>query len=520
MSCPNGAGPLQLPIRNVTISDDARGSFWGIEVGVGTPQQILSLAPSFSVRDFYVSNSADCEKGNSTCIALRGGVFDSSASSTFVRDTQEQWNGTDPGNQDAAHNVFFHDTVRFGANGSTDNMPMALNSPGYGFSGGFPLHPNSSFLRTIFANDDVPSKAFGLYVGSTAPENPDNGLLVVGGYDQARVAGQFYEGQIPADDCAFCLEIQTLAWDGDNTSSPLIEDNGDPRTRIQLEPFTMQVDLPPAIYSRFLTATGGTHNTTLRAPVYPPSAIPKGNLSVTFTNGHRATVPASELFVHQQKYEDGLYTLDNDADVWSVVFNQSSGTLTNTHLWGTAFLSQQYVVVDEERAQWRIAKAVKAINDEVVKPNITVICAEDQDYAIISGRGKGISKGAIAGGVIGGVIGIVMIMFAVWFFLRRRRSKRQELDASPVHEKSSSPPPYHADAVAIEVDAPRLSGRPPMSELSDQHSTNRWTSGANEVEGSEAATELWTPKSMTAVEMPADSIQQNKEADSIQRNKE
>ena len=59
-----------------------------------------------------------------------------------------------------------------------------------GAQSGLPLGTNSSFLRAAVAGGVAPSQVFGLWPGSRSV-NPQDGLLVIGGYDRSRMSSNF-----------------------------------------------------------------------------------------------------------------------------------------------------------------------------------------------------------------------------------------------------------------------------------------------------------------------------------------
>ena len=133
MGCPNGATPLLLPIENVTVSESGVAISRGIAIGVGNPQQILSILPSTASDDLFITNVANCgDSKNDTCIGTVGGVFSPGKSSSYVVTTKSQWNGTKDYDVDGGSYIFFNDELRYGETGSELGYPTYMNEPGYG----------------------------------------------------------------------------------------------------------------------------------------------------------------------------------------------------------------------------------------------------------------------------------------------------------------------------------------------------------------------------------------------------
>ena len=130
MTCPNGVAPLQLPIANYSVTQDGVGITRGIELGIGTPQQAFSLFPGASFQNVFAFNSADCgNASNDSCIAIKGGVFSSKASSSFVQSIRTQWNGTQEDDEGA--DIYFNDVLSYGSTGQSPGFPIIMNWPGY-----------------------------------------------------------------------------------------------------------------------------------------------------------------------------------------------------------------------------------------------------------------------------------------------------------------------------------------------------------------------------------------------------
>lgn len=131
MLCRNSASPLLLAWNNVTVSQDGVAITRGIEVALGSPKQVFSLIPSIGDNDMFVFNIADCiSASNDTCIAERGGVFDSNSSTTYQLTTQSAWNGTYEVTQGSY--IYFNDELNVGYGGVVPGYPVFMDQNGYG----------------------------------------------------------------------------------------------------------------------------------------------------------------------------------------------------------------------------------------------------------------------------------------------------------------------------------------------------------------------------------------------------
>lgn len=340
MSCPNGASPLELPITNVTVSQDGKAVMRGIEVSVGTPQQVFSLGPAVVSDDLFVYNIADCgSTSNDTCIGPKGGVFNPKASSSYALTTQAQWNGTKNAQDlDTGSFIYFNDVLSYGSGEPQVGYPLFMNQPGHGSQGGLPLGQNSSFLRILFEAGQIPSQVWGMWPGSRSVFNPVDGLVVVGGYDTARVNGEWTT--FPTfNKCPTCAVITNLTYEYEGGSTSLFA-NSSETLEVGLDPFVHGLELPQDIFDRFANASQATYNETLELLTYPVGTV-GGNISVTMSNGFKTTMVASELFTRPRTYKEGVYSISDDNVTISVITNSTDAGYVAS--WGMPYLTMNYV---------------------------------------------------------------------------------------------------------------------------------------------------------------------------------
>lgn len=122
--------PLSLPWSNVTVSTNGVAVTRGIELGIGTPNQIFSLRPSTTLNNTRLSNVLDCvSEANTSCVGGKGGVYDSSKSSSFVVSIKDRWNGSAADTETATGSyVYFNDVMEFQSNGTVWGFPLVEDS--------------------------------------------------------------------------------------------------------------------------------------------------------------------------------------------------------------------------------------------------------------------------------------------------------------------------------------------------------------------------------------------------------
>lgn len=102
----------------------------GIEVGIGSPNQIFSFRPSSTLNNTRINNIKGCgSASNDSCIGSEGGVFDPSKSNTYQVSIKAQWNGSQIDEEDpTGAYVYFNDDVNFQSNGHVEGFPLVMDS--------------------------------------------------------------------------------------------------------------------------------------------------------------------------------------------------------------------------------------------------------------------------------------------------------------------------------------------------------------------------------------------------------
>lgn len=135
MSCANSAQPLGLTIENVTVSSDGKAVLRGVAVGIGNPQQVMSLSPTTSDSNAWLFLPSACSSTtNDTCLAFNGGEYNSAASTTFAQTTKDAWNGTHDSQAFNWSVIYFNDQFRVGTSAYFEGFPLSILDGSYGGS--------------------------------------------------------------------------------------------------------------------------------------------------------------------------------------------------------------------------------------------------------------------------------------------------------------------------------------------------------------------------------------------------
>ena len=486
--------PLVLPWSNVTVSTNGLAVTRGIELGIGTPNQIFGLRPSTTLNNTRLVNVLDCvSETNTSCVGGKGGVYDSSKSSTFLAVIKDRWNGSTFDTETSTGSyVYFTDVIDFQANSTVPGFPLVEDSDvvsGKSFENfrlakaycrscdiqhaarkprklgvhlllicctsggqaGLPLGKDSSFLAAVTKAKVAPSEAWGLWAGDRSLD-PVDGELVIGGYDKARTIGNF--STFPLGDwsqsrpCPLQVTVKSVTYvDPYYGSYAILNDTTDEVMAACVEPFQERFTFTPDMASNFAYITD--YNGTDEDFTYPIDDAPLGNLTITLDNGYTTTIP-NEKFVTLLRGSDknGRYVVTNSSVAEAgIAYNIDDDDDDVQPLLGGLFLSMNYLVVDYEKNQFQMAPAIQGVQPDSSR-DLETLCTPTATPSppptatptplsgSLSGSGGGVNRGAIAGGVVGGVAGLAIVGAIVFFLFRRRRQQRRQ----PIQQ----PPAYNS----------------------------------------------------------------------------
>ncbi|KAF2871115.1 hypothetical protein BDV95DRAFT_595011 [Massariosphaeria phaeospora] len=429
--------PLSLTWSNITVTQDGLGVTRGIELGVGSPHQVFSFRPSTTLNNTRINNVLNCgSAGNNSCIGGLGGGFEQSKSRTYSLSIKSQWNGSAIDQEDSTGAfVYFNDDVGFQSQGDVDGFPLVMESEvGGGSQSGLPLGTNSSFLRAAVAGGVAPSQVFGLWSGSRGV-NPRDGMLIIGGYDRARIKSGADSTTFPVGQwsleraCPLQVTITNLTYAG----LPLINPERKPIIAC-IEPSAQRFTFPPTIATNFALLTGQNSTTYPKGMHYNTANRPTGDLQITLSNGYQSTIPNDELFAPLRgSDQNGRYAITNDSIVEAFIRdNRDKDPGDVNHEIGAMFLTFNYLTVDYAKNEFSLAPAkTKSLSE--IPPDPVMVCTPDPSGPAPPPPPPSSSStnvGAIAGGVVGGVGGLALIAGLAFALLRRNRNAKKGLSVS------------------------------------------------------------------------------------------
>lgn len=357
-----------------------------------------------------------------------------------------------------------------------------MNEPDYRAT--LPLGIDSSFLNYVVDSGQASSRTYGLWAGSESEEAPQDGLLVVGGYDESRLKSASTTFPMFSD-CPTCAILTAITYDAGGTSTTLFADTTDTLV-VHLDPFSSDIRLPTAMLQRLAAAEKTAFwNATSRHFELPTTPAPAGTITITLSDSgapggdaskpsvasYKSVVPATELFSRPRAYNAaGVFQVDN-ATVFNMAITNQTGSVTIGTL-GLPFFTQNYLIVDPDAQNYQLAPAVVAPADpKGADAKIKQVCR------VLPGTKQKSQVAAIAGAAAGSVVGTLLLVALFWYLRRCRKNKiagkqrhsRGESDAptatsqAPIVERM----PTRESSSSKSLDLPRQVPPPSRMVLSD-----------------------------------------------------
>jgi len=180
---------------------------WGVKIGVQNANEICAV-PSTVVNSTFLTSSELCNDdqlgmhglqwSREQCRSRRGGFIDKhkvpSASIDGLAELNPEWGALDNNITEAVNA-----TLQLGRHSIT--TVAALFSDGnVSTSSHLGLAAGSTLLHDLKENGLIGSNSWGLNAGSKSLQSPRAGSLVLGGFDEASIAGSFFEYGVKSPD--------------------------------------------------------------------------------------------------------------------------------------------------------------------------------------------------------------------------------------------------------------------------------------------------------------------------------
>jgi Eukaryotic aspartyl protease len=268
----------------------------------------------------------------------------------------------------------------------------------------------SSVISSLLNSGVIPSPELGLFYGSESIAAPMNGQLIFGGYDNARVGGNFttfptsqgFETSFP---CALQVLIKDISViDGTGYSKSLLSDAA-ARIAACINPLEHGIEVTDDIYNSWNILTN--HSPELDDSIYTTGSVDFEGLIITLDNGYVTTIPQNELITYERGYNDqGQWDVNSTSYMEAMI---KPNVNQNYVVLGGIFLSQNYLRVDYANSQFMLAPANTSTSISG-SPKITSTCVSNAAPVPTPSPGKKkLSKGDIAAIVICSLVFLVLV---------------------------------------------------------------------------------------------------------------
>jgi len=345
-----------------------------------------------------------------------------------------------------------------------------------------PLAQDSAFLSHLVDSGQASSKTYGLWAGSVSQEAPQDGLLVIGGYDESRLKSAATTFPMFSD-CPTCAVMTAITYDVGGKSTTLFSAATDTLT-VHLDPYSSDIQLPAEMLQTLAGAEkAAVWNTTSRHFEFPATALPKGTITITISDmgtplkdaskpsvaTYKTVIPANELYHRPRAYNSAGFLEVDNATVYNMALsNQTS--LATIGVLGLPFFTQNYLVVDPDAHAFQLAPAVTTPADpKGADAKVKQVCH------VLPGAKPKSQVAALAGATAGSIIGTLLIVALVLYLRKRKQNARGNL-----HSHSGSEIPVTKSAHPLRdrfmgtsstesksLDLPRQNPDPAVIALSD-----------------------------------------------------
>ncbi|KAM0132661.1 hypothetical protein ACHAP3_006331 [Botrytis cinerea] len=469
----------------------------GIPVTVGTPAQNIVVLPWAELNNTWLYDyDSLCDSSiifdDTICRVRRGNFFFENGSTTYEK-----------GRNMVAVGAATVETASYGAeSGIADLMTTSLAgsdifSPGSTNLSEFPigiprknwdhgytiLHAmgmgtNSTYLNSLVETGKIASRVWSIFWGRMWIDQPLDGQVVMGGYDQEKVIGQNYTQELDYSEATGC-------WTGMKVTISDIElvDRTGTTTSIFPPNFALPVcivpqrqlliEAPGSILDTFQNktntqTTGVSYGLHWLAQLYDATNYFQGDLSIKLSSGLEVTIPNSQFmppFVTIERNGSRVFNQSEREFLYGVTSDQPS-TL------GRYFLTAAYLMVNHDENTFTLWQANPSTATNLV-PTITKDTAEScanvttNGTVVVNGtlttepgasdtagaiqpetdaksdKQTGLSHGALAGIAVGVVLAVVILAGIAWSMLRKKKLKQEPRPAEVVYHQ---PPAFVPDS--------------------------------------------------------------------------
>ncbi|KAF8862071.1 acid protease [Acephala macrosclerotiorum] len=455
--------PISIPPSQEFDGDDGPWSTFTVQIG-NPPQSVKVLISTYSHQTWAIAEEG-CQSGDPTdCNKLRGGLYNYSASSSWVPNTANLTTliyglGLESNLGYSGNGRYGFDDVTLGFQGSSGpslkNQTVAGVATEDFFLGLFGLNPAPSnftdfddpipsFMENLRKQSMIPSTSWAYFAGNQYRSSEVLGSLTLGGYDTSKFIANNLTFNFSTNDQPD-LAVQISSITALNTSSS--SSSTSPVTLLSI-PITTYLDstipymyFPLSVCSLIETTFGLTYNTTTQ--LYTISTIQhtlllaqNPNITFTLTRPDLLGSPITLIFPYLAFALQATWPL---VDTPTLYFPIKRANDSSQYRLGRAFFQEAYIIADYERRNFSVSQA----RYDIPTQNIIAISAPgNSTITVTSTKKSGLPIGAIVGIAAGGTAVLISLLSLVYFCIwkpKHHRTKAAEFSARPLTLQSSYP---------------------------------------------------------------------------------
>ncbi|KAF2402930.1 hypothetical protein EJ06DRAFT_489590 [Trichodelitschia bisporula] len=408
--------PIYVDIHSRVTSPKAE-FLYGSFIGLGSPAQNQSLWPSLSQNETSFAARSFCERSAvADCERVEGGNVDGNLSTTWK--TDEDYRPRDA-RRDALYGTdtlhlythYFDPSPAWQT--SLENFTTSLVNSGSSRPGIVGIGSQSTLLARLYQLGLIAGRTYSLYIGSGMDRagGTVNGSNVFGGYDSGRFKGPVHTYPMDlksADYLPVTVADIVLEDAAHGLGKRSIMNGGVPfEARITTDQYPMR--LPAGVTRNFADLLEGEASGESDGSLMLQKPF-NGSMTIRLSDGFSVTLPADVV---------------RNASNLSPVEQAQNANYTGPYYLSTAWLSEVYLMLDFEGAQFHLAQALP--HGKYVMPRTFCPNSVPVPYGYRTGISRFVATGMI-GAVIGGVIGgiaLVLAVLAVCVVWRREKARKR-----------------------------------------------------------------------------------------------
>lgn len=454
----------------------------------------MALLPTAQYNDTYlysISNSF-CPRGFSAekCLTYRGGLYNSEQSENntqgaTIRHANDgvnaTWNTDKVVVKDSNNQNLDLGQVEFGIQANASNTSLIHR-------GELGMGMNSTFMNALSSQNKISSKSWSFFYGNdpSFSDSPRNGSFIVGGYDEALIAGpqrstaKFKRGDSRCM-AGMLIDVTGIALQSTGAGKQDILQGGEKLQMCLVTSISTNMFIHESYWQRMAKfmnvepATNGSDEFFPSIQVIKPNATKfDGNLTVTINNELTITIP-NKNFIFDEPTITTNGIIQRKKGTQTIAINKYSDADRFGPRLGGLFFSAAYLMVNHDKQEFTIAQAA----EQPAQPKIVGIDSANTCTAPIDGGTKdnskgpgdsstppdrGLTKGGIAG-IVCSVIAALIIAIGAFLIRRRRKTAATKgamdpevppgyapVDTKYAHEVQSATPMHPIPQGVAEVD--------------------------------------------------------------------